>query len=320
MKFIDSNIETQQRIVENFGASEKILIAVAFWGKGSYEIIKRNKNKDIRIICNIESGATNPNEIVNIGNEIGFNRIRTNENLHSKIYFTDRSVILGSSNFSSNGLSLEGNETNKLIEANIEIHDWDVIKNIELWFENLWKQAKEIDEEYCQKYFKKWSENRNRNKPILRSYDFFEAYENGLYTNDNLYIIVDNEYFDDETYRLGKQEAKKQFEDKLFYKDQEIEFWWGFKNVPREAIVMNYFIDVEKRERISFEGLWCTLPKKYDRKNFQFCYKIKNNLVTKKHINQIKKILYQNRHSLNLLGKMGWTEKLSKFYKKYKES
>lgn len=55
----------------------------------------------------------------------------------------------------------------------------------------------------------------------------------------------------------------------------------------------------------------------YDRKNWQFCYKVSEKVVMKKHIEQITKTLNLNAKKLNLTDN-GLEMKLSDFYKKFK--
>lgn len=201
--------------------SEDIKLAVAFWGTGAGEIIKKAKNKKLKIICNIESGATNPYEIIKIGKVIGFRNIKSVKNLHAKVYCTDNKAILGSSNFSANGLCLEGNETNNLIEANLLIEDSLIISQVKSWFNYLWMNGKKVDEIYCEKYMAKWNENRKRVKKKKVNDDYFTAYENGEIEND-VYIIIDTLGFTPAEEKAGDKIAEETLGNDLFYKGKEI--------------------------------------------------------------------------------------------------
>lgn len=315
MQLLTQNSITKKLIELIIEEATEIKLAVAFWGYGSNETIKTAKNKKVRIICNLESGATNPHELIKIGKLIDFKNIRSIKNLHAKVYLTNNKMILGSSNFSANGLSLEGDETNKLIEANVLIDNRLIIKQADIWFNSLWNKAKPINEKYCKEYFSKWLSNRNRNEKRKIDTDFFIAFENGAYREENIYIIVDIGGFTTEEEKIGDRIAKETLGDDLFYKGKEISYWYGYKEVPRDKHIINYFF--EKNGKLIYYGIWKTMPKTYDRKNWQFCYKVSDKLILKKHISQITKILKQNAKKLRL-SDLGLEMTLSEFYNRFR--
>lgn len=315
MKLLTQNSLTKKIIEQIINEATDIKLAVAFWGYGSYETIKTVKKKKVKIICNLESGATNPYEIIKIGKMIGFKNIRSIKNLHAKVYLTDNKLIIGSSNFSANGLSLEGDETNKLIEANLLAEDKNIIEGTTVWFEQLWKKAGLIDKRYCEKFIDKWISNRKKysNKKIEN--DFFKAFENGTYREENIHIIVDIGGFTTEEEKIGDRIAQETLGDDLFYRGKEISYWYGYKTVPRDKHIINYFF--ENNGKLIYYGIWKTLPQKYDRKNWQFCYQVSEKLIMKKHINQITKILKQNAKKLRL-SDLGLEMTLSEFYNRFR--
>ncbi len=315
MRLLTQNSQTKKQIGQIIKESTNIKFAVAFWGHGSSETIKMSKNKKVKIICNLESGATNPHEIIKIGKLIGFKNIKSVKNLHAKVYLTENKLILGSSNFSSNGLSLEGAETNKLIEANVLIDNQLIIKQTNLWFDSLWKDAKEVDEKYCQKFISKWAKRRAISDSQIIEPDFFKAYQSGMYNEEDVYIIIDIDGFTAAEEKIGDKIAKETFSDDLFYKGKEISYWRGYKTVPRDKHIINYFF--ESNGKLIYYGIWKTLPKNYDRKNWQFCYKDSEKLMMKKHITQITSTLKKNAEKLNL-DDAGLEMNLSDFYKKFR--
>jgi len=315
MKFLDNNAQTKKLIEQIFLDTHNIYLAVAFWGMGSSEIIRKVKNKKIRIICNLESGATNPNEIIKIGQLIGYDNIRSIDNLHAKVYCTDRKMVLGSSNLSANGLSLEGEETNKLIEANVLIEDSAIINQTHKWFDELWSSARKVDKGYCEKYKSKWVENRKRSgKPQRKEDDFFKAFENGEYSKEKTYIIIDSIGFSKEEEKEGDKEAKVAIKGDLYYAGKELSYWYDYESVPRDAFIISYFYN--DNGKLDYYGMWKTLPKTYDRKGWQFCYETDYKVLEKKHINQITRILKKNINKLNI-GDDGLEMKLTGFYKKF---
>jgi len=315
MKLLNKNLATKNKIEQIFRDTQKIYLAVAFWGKGSSDLIKKAKSKKIKIICNLESGATNPYEIIKIGQLIGFKNIRSIENLHAKVYCTDKKLILGSSNFSANGLSLEGDETNKLIEANLLVDDTEIVNQTKNWFNNLWRNAREVNISYCEKYKSKWIENRKRSGKPRKENDFFKAYENGEYNDQKICIVIDTIGFTKEEEKEGDKEAKAAMKGDLFYEGKELSYWYDYESVPRDAFIISYFYD--DKGKLDYYGIWKTLSKSFDRKGWQFCYEIDYKVLEKNHINQITRILKQNIKKLKIADD-GLEMKLNVFYRKFR--
>jgi hypothetical protein len=142
LKFIPDNRTQKKELIKLLKKADKIRCAVAFWGKGASQLLGKNLNKDIKIICNLQSGGTNPNEIERIFNKTR-SHIRQNDKLHAKIYWTECGVIIGSSNFSGNGINFDtmnnGND-----EANILVTDNKIIHEVDRWFNNHWNKALKI--------------------------------------------------------------------------------------------------------------------------------------------------------------------------------
>ena len=130
--------ELEQLIGEN----NQLRCAVAFWGKGANNLFidfaKRGGN--LQIICNLESGATNPNVISKLMHLPNV-EIRQHNNLHAKVIVGENKVIVGSANFSDNGLNLEGGELIGWEEAGIVTKDLNELEAISLWFNGLWENS-----------------------------------------------------------------------------------------------------------------------------------------------------------------------------------
>ena len=102
-------------------------------------------SKDVVIVCDLMSGACNPDEIERLQKTLGKPGVRTRDRLHAKVWLTDRGAIVGSSNVSANGLGFEGDELKGSIEANVFIDDAKTLAGIGHWFENdVMDQAREI--------------------------------------------------------------------------------------------------------------------------------------------------------------------------------
>ena len=114
--------------------------------------------------------------------------------------------------------------------------------------------------------------------------------------------------------KIGDKVAKDTTKGDLFYAGKELNYWWGYYAIPREAKIINYFCG--ERGGIHFTGIWETLPQKYDRKGYQFCYKTTIDTLSKKQIDQIKTVLKQNIKELKFVDYSAEI-KLSDFYKQY---
>jgi hypothetical protein len=77
-------VHIRKGIVELISNSSQIDCAVAFWGRGATDLFKSTRQKSIRIICDLMSGACNPDvirELMNLGAEI-----KMVDGMHAKIY------------------------------------------------------------------------------------------------------------------------------------------------------------------------------------------------------------------------------------------
>ncbi|TKD31044.1 phospholipase D family protein [Azotobacter chroococcum] len=150
--------------------SQHLSIAVAFWGKGAEQLLKNWQGKSLRIICNLESGATNPHVIQAIqaleDQEWFEVEIRTLGDLHAKVMLGDTGAIIGSANFSANGLGYEGQECSGWVEAGFRLGDPSTLKTTGDWFEQQWQRAgQSVSEEQLAQAMDNWSKRRD-GRPI----------------------------------------------------------------------------------------------------------------------------------------------------------
>jgi hypothetical protein len=112
------------------------VIAVPFWGKGAVSTLGLRKGPTTRVICNLDSVACNPEVIDDIRN-LGI-EVRTHPRLHAKIYATESFAIVGSSNASTNGMTVEGAGSKGWIEANIASSDPELVADVIALFDMIW--------------------------------------------------------------------------------------------------------------------------------------------------------------------------------------
>lgn len=152
-----------------------VRIAVAFWGAGAADLIgiERTAAKP-RILCNLDSGVCNPDEILALSK---MSKVRTHAQLHAKVYWTPVGVIVGSSNASSNGLWGEGKERRGWREANMLIRDPPTVAEIGAWFEAQWDEGRTVTDSMVEAARQLWIAGRERaprGKPLKAS--LIEAY------------------------------------------------------------------------------------------------------------------------------------------------
>jgi phosphatidylserine/phosphatidylglycerophosphate/cardiolipin synthase-like enzyme len=151
--FLDSRtyLSTLKTLLEN---ENSVDIAVAFWGEGA-EALLVGQGKRRRILCNLTTGGTNPSVIKRIQNEEGI-EVKHLADLHAKVVVGKNAVILGSANWSANGLSLEGNEVQGWQEAGYVITSAADIKSAKRWFSQRWKDAEDVTPQLLERACKVW--------------------------------------------------------------------------------------------------------------------------------------------------------------------
>lgn len=128
------------------------VIAVPFWGKGAATLLGLRKGMQLRVVCNLDHPGCNPDAIAEI-RKLGI-QVKTHPRLHAKIYATSAGAIVGSSNVSSNGLSVEGAAARGWIEANTFCDNAQFVSEVlKLFKEVLWESpdsrrvtAKDLEE------------------------------------------------------------------------------------------------------------------------------------------------------------------------------
>jgi HKD family nuclease len=140
-------------------------LAVAFWGTEAIERLGLNKSwKSLRIVCNLDSGACNPEEIERL---MGLENVdvRTNWRLHGKVYLTPHALVMGSSNASSNGLVVEGAAAMGWAEANIQSKDPTLRKQLSEWCDARFSEALKIGPEQLSLAREAWNA-RKKYSPV----------------------------------------------------------------------------------------------------------------------------------------------------------
>ena len=99
--------------VAAIAGERKPCCAVAFWGRGAAALF--GPRSRVRIVCNLATGGTNPDEIIAL--QAKGHTVLQHDQLHAKVYLGKSQAVVASANASANGLGLEASEQAKWIEA-----------------------------------------------------------------------------------------------------------------------------------------------------------------------------------------------------------
>jgi len=253
MQFI-SGAENSKAILEFFSKDEPLKCAVAFWGGASLEIFD-GLNQKIKILCNLESGATNPEAIRKLQKRKN-TEIRTLSNLHAKVYLTSDLAIVGSANVSANGLAFEDEELRGWIEASVLITETVQPKEVDNWFEHYWDIANEINEDALKSAEDVWSQRRHR-RHFLKIQQAGTSLLEQLKVNPHefkdrkLFLVMYRSHLSKEGYATlqkvrGEIEARKAA--------RKVGCYENWSELPEDAFNIDLYFGA--RGRFSFEGLY----------------------------------------------------------------
>lgn len=156
----------KKKIQELIEENDTIRIAAAFWGEGAEQMFQGHEGKTFQIICNLTMGGTNPEPIQRLMETEGV-EVKMLNDLHAKVVLGKDSAIVGSANFSTNGLSLEEDEAPGWREAGLLTQDPQSLQSVNTWFKDQWRDAETIDDEDMEKAQAMW-EKRRRSRPRVQ--------------------------------------------------------------------------------------------------------------------------------------------------------
>jgi hypothetical protein len=241
-------------VTELISEATTVRVAVAYWGKGSFERldIENMSSKDITIVCDLMSGACNPDEVEKIQEALPDARVLRRDHLHAKVWLTDHGAIVGSSNMSANGLGFEENELSGSVEANVYVlDDAETLAEINEWFDNdVMDGAKEIKEDDLTEAKRRWDYHRST-RPWPPNGTLLEELRSNPASpaNRKIYVWVAE-------YEQAQTWAQKLFEsERDERRNNRIDFW----QVPYSPNVnhIHYVFDfgVNRNEIAGFRGI-----------------------------------------------------------------
>lgn len=269
-RFISSK-EYKTEIEKLLKSQQALRIAVAFWGEGAENLFQ--KGTSLKIICNLESGATNPATIEALQGRRGAT-IKTFDRLHAKVFLGKGAAIIGSANASSNGLNLEGSEVKGWEEAGVFIKDERVIQEVGNWFDNIWNddsRTKLIGKDDINKAKDFWDKRRRTREWPPNANGLTEEFTKLIFERPELakdrplYLVF---------YRkAASQEARDRFQQCLDQKVNEyaranFSFYECWPELPRGVALIDFHYGPQGGLR--YEGTW-EIP--IDGNNVRFQYK-----------------------------------------------
>ena len=276
IRFLDGRTDITEQVQHLFRDAKEIYCIVAFWGTGAETLfngMSQIKVKRTKIVCNLTMGGTNPNVIENLKNK-GFH-IKHNPTLHSKVYWTDAGVVVGSANASANGLSLEGRDQDGWLEAAIYSNRKPEIDATRNYVRTIWKESKNITPLDMRNAHARWRSRRPFPTPS-DDLTFVEALRQGRFSGrqNSVYIQVDYEPLTDRDHMIEQANVLQgQYMD---LNQRHLDAWEGYIGIPRDQYIVSYWLG--PRGGFRPEGIWRTLPEHCDRpapdgRTYQFAYR-----------------------------------------------
>jgi hypothetical protein len=214
-------------------------IAVAYWGEGATRRLGlanvAERGADIEIICDLMSGSCNPYVIRELRDLFGDDHVLTRTKLHAKVWITNVGAVLGSSNASANGLGHEGAETERLVEANLEIGSSDAseIQAWERWYQTQVKKgAAPVTDAMLKAAIPRWRSRRRYRDPAAPGSLLDKMRENPDYFRDKPFVVSIFEHSD--ATRKAERAFQKEREDRGL---KNIDFYEGWRQRPATFIL-----------------------------------------------------------------------------------
>lgn len=234
--------ELSRRLATAFRDGRHADLAVAFWGVGAADAlgIQNNTDMTIRIVCNLLSGGTNPDEIKTLL-ERGAD-VRQLNDLHAKLGVIGGISFLGSSNMSTNGLGSE-EALDGWREANI-VYD-NARPEIHALFEAFWTDAAEITEADLAAAALAWAARRRGDAAVAASQgerSLVEVMRTAPAQLDalNVRMVVYDTMTDPEELEIignAEEQARQQY-------GEAFEVYWDWESMRTEA-ANAYLVDYD---------------------------------------------------------------------------
>ena len=250
--------------IKKLGKGQKVRFAVAFWGTASAKNLEIEATAEAEILCNLQSGCCDPDEIAKLTNMDGVT-VLAHPSLHAKVYLSPHGALVGSSNASTNGLAMDANMARGWREANLLVKDEQLLADLGIWFTERWAEGKRITVPMLAAAKKKWADRKRRSV-------IGEHLESGLtllssalrspeeYNDLPIYIALSKANASKEAIKAVNDYKKKvsvTAEDAPVSKDaQKLSFdvpWWTYEEWKLQP--ESWYIDCAIRNRTTIWGI-----------------------------------------------------------------
>lgn len=245
-----ASILNAARTLINAGPTD---IAVAFWGRGAVaELELGAAHAGTRIVLNADSGACNPTELRALKALKGI-QVKNCPRLHAKIAIGRDQMLVGSANFSSNGLGFQGKELTGWHEACISISETKPVQEAKKWFEALWvaPDAEVLDEKVIKRAELAMAALR---RGVLAKLASQPAGTTAIdsWEGAPIYVVLS----DEETTDKDENSFKVSIE-KLGFSSSAVGFYEDWPQMPKNSLLFHY--DAEAGvPNCAFGGAWDT--------------------------------------------------------------
>ena len=245
----DTRRELKKAVKASNENGNKVRFAVAFWGKGIIEDLSIDP-ANTEIVCNLSMGGTNPDVIGELLD--GGAEIRHSDQLHSKLYLTDSIGVIGSSNASANGLSMEGKECSGWLETNIVFsaeENGEIYEEAVEHYECIRKGAKLLSgpkDPALVKAREAWKKKRHSN-PFVgvekgKSLLWHIKKKPEVLENREIYIVTTREDSPEEFWKKLEEEQKLFEGNAVSTENSKLSAYDNFDELPKDAFLITFHI------------------------------------------------------------------------------
>lgn len=246
-----------EKLVASIWAEDtEICAAVAFWGKGAETLIPTRPGARAKIMCNLASGATNP-DVIDVLLTMNGIQLRQHDRLHAKVLIGSEGALVGSANFSSNGLNLEGSELHGWHEAGLISRNPSEIRAMKRWFRDLWNESRAIRAADIAAARTKWKNRRATRitrPPSSTGFTLGNLKLNAI-TDRKIYVAIYRDaVLSDEAKKAHKRYQQEIGAPRPSHDDELPDMYEGWPELPTESLLIDLYYG--PRGGLSCDGIF----------------------------------------------------------------
>lgn len=231
-------------------ANGEFAIAVAYWGGDAYKAI--GLDGDLRgrgrILCNLSSGACDPNVIRNLISRGA--DVRSLSKLHAKAYIGSGRAVIGSSNASNRGLGLV--DGCGWSEACVSVEGAKALKGLRSWFDELWAIGADLSDPHIHRLLLDAADLNYRQSAGGEPMSLLDALRASpeRFARVRLYVTLDWEAY-------GRA-VENQVEFLQGATGEDIDAWENWPGMPANAQILSFHYSATEKKKFSYGGAWQT--------------------------------------------------------------